>query len=242
LGEGRDLRSLGLPPHHYCQVLIGKVSWGMARIWQWREEEAGSFLAEAREVLARGGVLALPTETFYALAVDPFQEGALSRLFSLKERPSEKPVLLLVASPEMLTRVVREVPEIALKLIRRFWPGPLTLILPARPDLPAMLTGGTATVGVRQPRHAVTCRLLDALGFPVTGTSANRSGQKPRTRAEEVAREFGEGLDLILDAGPCPGGEPSTIVDVSRTPPRLVRPGAVAAAKVAELLPELTRI
>jgi L-threonylcarbamoyladenylate synthase len=121
----------------------------------------------------------------------------------------------------------------------RFWPGPLTIILPARPEVPALLTGGTGGIGVRQPAQAVTGRLLRALGFPVTGTSANRAGAPPLTRAREVAGEFGDGVDLVLDAGPCAGGRPSTVVDVSRTPPRLVRPGAVTLAALAEVLPEL---
>ena len=211
----------------------------MARIWAWEEAKAGALWAKAREVLARGGVLALPTETFYGLAVNPFQEEALRRLFRLKERPLEKPVLLLVATLEMLSQVAGPVSEVAAALIKRFWPGPLTLILPARPDLPDLLTGGTGTVGVRQPRHSITLRLVDGLGYPVTGTSANRSGQAPLTRALEVAREFGEELDLVLDAGPCPGGEPSTIVDVSRCPAHLVRAGAVSRARLAKLLPEL---
>lgn len=94
-------------------------------------------------------------------------------------------------------------------------------------------------MGVRQPRHSITLRVVADLGYPITGTSANRSGQKPLTRALEVAREFGEELDLVLDAGPCPGGEPSTIVDVSRSPARLVRPGAVSRARLAGVLPEL---
>jgi L-threonylcarbamoyladenylate synthase len=123
-----------------------------------------------------------------------------------------KPVLVLVGAPELLPQVAREVPEAGARLLARFWPGPLTLILPARPGLPDLLTGGTGTVGVRQPWQAVTCRLLVSLGFPVTGTSANRSGRPPLTVAAEVAREFGGGVDLILDTGPCPGGLPSTIV------------------------------
>lgn len=213
----------------------------MGRIWQWREEGAGAFLEEAHRLLLAGGILALPTDTFYALAAHPFKEEALARLFALKERPSEKPLLLLVAAPEMLSQVAREVPEAAARLLARFWPGPLTIILPARPDLPPLLTGGTGTVGVRQPRQPITCRLMATLGFPVTGTSANRSGQAPLLRAAEVAREFGAALDLILDAGPCPGGQPSTIVDASRTPARLVRPGAIPAALLAEVLPELKR-
>ena len=212
---------------------------GMGRIRQWREEEAGSITEEIRAVLLAGGLAALPTETFYALSAHPFREEALARLLALKARPSRKPILLLVSDQNMVRQLAREIPAAAARLMACFWPGPLTIILPARPELSPGLTGGTGTVGVRQPAQAVICRLLQALGFPVTGTSANRSGAPPLTRAREVAGEFGEALDLVLDAGPCPGGKPSTVVDVSRTPARLVRAGAVPATALAEVLPEL---
>jgi L-threonylcarbamoyladenylate synthase len=205
----------------------------------WREEAAGALVEEFRSLLLGGGIAALPTDTFYGLAAHPFNAGALTRLFVLKARPPAKPVLVLVGAPEMLPQVAREVPEAGARLLAKFWPGPLTLILPARPGLPDLLTGGTGTVGVRQPRQAVTCRLLVSLGFPVTGTSANRSGRPPLTVAAEVAREFGGGVDLILDTGPCPGGLPSTIVDVTGALPRLVRAGAVPWATLQEAVPEL---
>ena len=123
----------------------------------------------------------------------------------------------------------------------RFWPGPLTIIFPSLPHLPRRLTGGTGTIGVRQPRQSLTCRLITELGHPITGTSANRAGHRALVRADEVAREFGHDLDLILDAGPCPGGLPSTIVDVTGSPPRLVRAGAIPPAELAEILPEMER-
>lgn len=211
----------------------------MPHIWVWREGQAAAFFAEARQVLSSGGVLALPTETFYALAVNPWDEAALDRLFALKARPPEKPVLVLISGPEQLPQMAREVPEAAARLLAAFWPGPLTLILPARPGLPARLTGGTGTIGVRQPRQPLVCRLLAALAGPVTGTSANRSGREPLTAAVQVAGEFGDGVDLILEAGPCPGGLPSTIVDVTVSPPRLVRAGALAAAILKEVIPEM---
>lgn len=214
----------------------------MGRIRKWREEDAGALWAEARTVLERGGIMAVPTETFYGLAVSPFQEEALVRLFSLKERAPEKPVLVLVDGPEMLAQLVQEVPEVAARLMARFWPGPLTIIFPSRPQLPWRLTGSTGTIGVRQPRQSITCRLITALKFPITGTSANRAGCRPCVRAAEVAREFGEYLDLILDAGPCPGGLPSTIVDVTKASPRLVRAGAIPRAALVEIIPEMGRI
>ncbi|MCX5889994.1 MAG: L-threonylcarbamoyladenylate synthase [Deltaproteobacteria bacterium] len=211
----------------------------MPRIWIWQEERAEAFFAEARSVLRSRGVLALPTETFYALAVNPFDPAALARLFTLKARPPEKPVLVLIAGPEMLFQVAREVPAAAIPLMTAFWPGPLTLVFPARSDLPPLLTGGTGTIGLRQPRQPVVCRLMAALGLPLTGTSANRSGQEALTTAAAVAREFGDGVDLILEVGPCPGGLPSTIVDVTGVPPRLVRAGAISAARLQEVISNL---
>lgn len=211
----------------------------MARIWVWQEARAEDFFAEARRVLRSRGILALPTETFYALAVNPFDPAALARLFALKERPAEKPVLVLIAGPEMLFQVVREVPAAAIPLMTAFWPGPLTLIMPARPDLPPLLTGGSGTIGLRQPRQGLVCRLMTALGLPLTGTSANRSGQEPLTTAAAVTRELAGEVDLILDAGPCPGGLPSTIVDVTVSPPRLVRTGAIATPAIQKLFPEM---
>lgn len=214
----------------------------MARIWTWAEEDADRLWDEAGRLLNRRGVIAVPTESFYALAVNPFQEAALSRLFAVKQRPPENPVLLLVDGQAMLTQVVAAIPDAARRLMARFWPGPLTIIFPSHPHLPHLITAGTGTVGVRQPRHPLTCRLITALGYPITGTSANRSGRPPLTRAAEVAREFGDEVDLILDAGDCPGGLPSTIIDTSRSLPRLVRAGAVPAAQLAEVVPEIRRI
>ncbi|MBM4300419.1 MAG: threonylcarbamoyl-AMP synthase [Deltaproteobacteria bacterium] len=214
----------------------------MGRIWKWREEDAGAFWNEARTVLTLNGVIAVPTETFFGLAVNPFQEEALDRLFTLKGRAPEKPVLVLVDGREMLNQVAREIPGQARQLMEKFWPGPLTIIFPGLPHLPRRLTAGTGTIAVRQPRQPLTCRLISALGFPITGTSANRSGRPPLIRAAEVAEEFGEGVDLILDAGPCPGGLPSTIVDVTGASLRLVRIGAIPPAALAEIIPEPGRI
>jgi L-threonylcarbamoyladenylate synthase len=211
----------------------------MVAVWQWREEKAEEFWQVARGHLAAAQLMAIPTETFYALAAYPFQEEALDRLFSLKGRTPDKPVLLLVSGLDMVSLVTEKIPDRARDLITRFWPGPLTLILPARPDLSRRLTSGAGGVALRQPRQEVTCRLIAALEFPVTGTSANRARQPPFIRAEDVAREFGNDLALILDTGPCPGGLPSTVVDVSVHPPRLVRAGAVAIPDIQNIIPDL---
>ena len=160
----------------------------MGRIWPWREETAGEFWDEARRVLKGNGIIAMPTDTFYALAANPFQEAALSRLFALKQRAPEKPVLLLTDGPAMLSQVAREIPPAATRLMARFWPGPLTIIFPGQPHLPRLITAGTGTIGVRQPCYPLTCRLITELGYPITGTSANRSGRPPVTRVRESRR------------------------------------------------------
>ena len=211
----------------------------MAAVWQWQEDRAEELWRAARVYLNAAQLLALPTETFYALAAHPFQEKALAQLFELKRRTPDKPVLLLVSGPDMVPRLARDIPRLARKLMARFWPGPLTLILPARPELSSWLTGAIGGVGVRQPRQEATCRLIEALGFPVTGTSANRAGEAALTRADEVERTFGDDLALILDTGPCPGGLPSTVVEVRGGPPRLVRTGALAVADIREVIPDL---
>jgi L-threonylcarbamoyladenylate synthase len=213
----------------------------MGRIWPWREEKAGEFWEESRKALKGNGIIAVPTDTFYALAANPFQEAALSRLFALKQRAPEKPVLLLINGPAMLSQVAREIPPAAIRLMARFWPGPLTIIFPSQPQLPRMITAGTGTIGVRRPRQPLTRRLITELGYPITGTSANRSGRPPLTRADEVVREFGDEVDLVLEAGDCAGGLPSTIVDVSSFPPRLVRAGAILPTELAEIIPEIGR-
>jgi L-threonylcarbamoyladenylate synthase len=211
----------------------------MAAVWQWREENAEELWQVAREHLDAARLLALPTETFYGLAAHPFREEALARLFALKARTEDKPVLLLVSGPDMVSSVARDIPVRAYDLIEKFWPGPLTLILPARPGLSPRLTGNTDGVGLRQPRQEVTCRLIAALGFPVTGTSANRASRPAFTRAVEVEREFGADVALVLDTGPCPGGLPSTIVAVNVNPPRLIRAGALPIAEIQKVIPEL---
>jgi L-threonylcarbamoyladenylate synthase len=211
----------------------------MAGIWQWREDGAQELWRAAREYLEAGQVLAVPTETFYALSAHAFLEEGLARVYALKGRTLDKPVLLLVSGPDMAATVAQKISSRAYDLMENFWPGPLTLILPARPGLSVRLTGGTGGVGVRQPRHDATCALIRAMGFPVTGTSANRAGREPFTTAAAVALAFAGEVALTLDAGPCPGGLPSTIVNLNSDPPRLVRMGAVQVDEIVKLVPDL---
>ena len=185
-----------------------------------------SVLAERmRRVLGENGLIALPTESFYGLAVDPFNEQALAKLWQVKGRSKGKPVLVLIGEGSQLNPFVRNIPPAATVLMNAFWPGPLTIVFPAALGLSDAVTAGTRSVGIRFSAWQPLCELLQRVG-PLTGTSANREGMPPPTTAEEVRHYFGDALDLIVDAGPTPGGRPSTVIDV-QGPIRIIRDGAI---------------
>jgi L-threonylcarbamoyladenylate synthase len=187
--------------------------------------ESEEEVAGLREVLAHGGVAAVPTETFYALAADPASEKGVSRVFEIKGRDDGKPLLVLVSSRGDLARLGIEA---APRLLDRFfgiWPAPLTVVLPLRRPIAA--SRGSRTLAIRVPAGEAVRRLLDRVG-PLTGTSANRSGQPPISDPDELARELGDDLELLVDGGATPGGAPSTIVDATLEPPRVLRAGAYA--------------
>ncbi len=196
-------------------------------ILNWQPPQTREILERTRLVLAAGGIVGLPTETYYALAADAFHEAALERVAALKGRSPDKPLLVLIAHRAMVAQVALDLSPLAAILMERFWPGPLTLILPARPGLSRWLTAGTGTIGVRLSSHPLARDLPARYGRPVTGTSANRSGMPPLRQAGEMAQEFGREVDIILAGPPCPGGPASTIVDLTRQPPRLVRAGPI---------------
>ncbi len=184
-------------------------------------------IQRAKAVLLRGGLVACPTESFYGLAVDAGNEAAIGKLFSLKKRPAERPVLILIPSTESLTRYVTHIPTVALNLIRKFWPGGLTLVFEASKKISPLLTGGTGNIGVRLSNHPVATALAWAIEGPVTGTSANISGVPPCRHAEEVMEFFGETIDLIIDGGETAGGTGSTVLDVTVDPPVILRDGMI---------------
>jgi len=189
-------------------------------------EPDGAILNEAAAVLRQGGVVAFPTETFYGLGASALDAKAVRRVFELKGRPEAKPLLVLVHSVAM-AETVAVVDARARALAARHWPGALTLVLPARANVPGEVTASTGTIGVRLSPHPVARGLVTALGAPVTAPSANPTGLEPPTRAEEVLASFAGVIDLVLDAGPTPGGEPSTVLDLTVDPPRVLRQGVV---------------
>ncbi len=186
--------------------------------------------SEERQLLRQihsGGVLAFPTETFYGLGGNALSQRAVKQVFALKKRPVEK-ALLLLALPEQWKSLV-EVPPAAQALMNRFWPGPLTLVLPARPEVPEFLKGPGGTLAIRHSPHPVVQQLLRLGGCPLIGTSANLSEQPSCVSAEAVQAQLGDALELVVDGGLTPGGLPSTLLDATQTPPRLLRPGVLSA-------------
>ena len=183
-------------------------------------------IMEAASLLCAGRVIAFPTDTVYGLGAHGFVSRAVEQLYVLKGRNRQKAIALLIGDVADLTSVAASVPESAWRMAERFWPGPLTLILPKAPELLDVLTAGGPSIAVRVPAHAQALKLISTVGAALAVTSANRSGQKEAVTAEEVAVTFGDRVPLILDGGRCPGGMPSTVVDVTVSPARIRRRGA----------------
>ena len=198
-----------------------------------RTSVAGTGQADIRQavaVLRSGGLVVFPTDTVYGVGALATLPQAVASLYVAKDRPRDKAIPLLVPSLEVLSTVVTTVPDAARLLAERFWPGALTVVLHRAPSVPDEVTAGGETVAVRVPDHAVTRSLLDALGAPLAATSANLSGQgAPDTAAGALAQLEGR-VDLILDGGRCPGGVASTVVDLTRDPPVVLREGGIASA------------
>ena len=192
--------------------------------------------AVAVGVLREGGVVAIPTDTVYGIAVSLATPGGIERLYRVKERPPDKAVMLLLDDVSQAARAGRITPAAAV-LAAAFWPGGLTLIVPQRPDVPwpAVLTGGSATIGLRVPDHDAPRTLARSVG-PLPTTSANRSGVPEATDAAGIVAQLGDAIDLVLDGGPARGGLASTIVDCSGARPTIVRAGAIPPESVAEVL------
>ncbi|RKY58350.1 MAG: threonylcarbamoyl-AMP synthase [Candidatus Latescibacterota bacterium] len=199
----------------------------MAKIVPFREG-----IGEALKVLRSGGAIAYPTETVYGLGADPWDRNAVERIYRIKGRPKEKRFLLVVSDVGMLKGLVGEVPNAAEALMRRFWPGPLTLVLRAGPEAPPWCG---ETVAVRAPGHPGVRELVARFGKALISTSANRSSEPPARTAGEVAERLGEEVDLILDGGLC-SGLPSTIVDLSGESPRILRRGDIKEEDIAPFL------
>ena len=212
--------------------LVGTKNWS---------EEAEREITLAARALRDGGVAAVPTDTLYGLAADAFNAAAIERVFAIKERPEGMALPVLLADTSQLSSITLELPRSVEILAEAYWPGPLTLIVRKAEGLPPRLTAGQATVAVRVPDHPVPRQLAQRLGRPITGTSANVSGSPDPQSLEELRRQVGERVDLVVTVGPPPAGAASTIIDVSGIDltgdsPKLVREGAIPFHDIAVLL------
>lgn len=182
----------------------------------------------AAETVRGGGVVLYPTDTIYGLGCDPFNRAALDRIFEIKGRPGEKSVLVLIPGPEWVKRLARNVPSLLDPLLDRFWPGPLTVLLPAAEGLPPGIAGPEGKVGLRQPGVPFLLEWMKVIPGPLVSTSANRSGEPSPASVERLRELFHDQVDLFLEAGSLNQGSPSTILDLCVSPPRIVREGALA--------------
>lgn len=196
---------------------------------------------QAAEIIRAGGLVAIPTETVYGLGANAMDEEAVAKIFLAKGRPQDNPLIIHISCAEELTRYCHDIPEVAWRLAERFWPGPLTMVLPVKPCVPRRTTAGLSTVAVRCPKTQVTRELIRAAGVPIAAPSANLSGKPSTTTAAHVLHDYGTDgrIDAIIDGGPCEVGVESTIVDLTGEKPRLLRPGGITPEELRDLLGEL---
>lgn len=196
------------------------------------ETLSGSEWKQVRGIFKEGGMIAYPTETFYGIGVDPFNKSAVNKLFKLKGRGTDKPISILIKDKKMLSEVVEDISSSAKTLIKRFWPGPLTIIFNAKKTIPPALTGNTGKIAVRISSNPVAQKLLEAINSPITTTSANPSGKKSPVTAGEVMDYFGDKIDLIIDGGLLSGKLGSTIVDATEEKLKIIREGEIPVKTV----------
>ena len=193
-------------------------------------------LAEAATLIQAGRLVAFPTETVYGLGANALDADAVARIFAAKERPAYDPVIVHVADAAELTDLTAALPDLGSLLIERFWPGPLTLVLPRSERVPDVVTAGGPTVAVRAPAHPLARALLDAAGTPIAAPSANRFSHTSPTRAQHVWDDLAGRIDMILDGGPTAVGVESTVLDLTTEPPTLLRPGGVTIEEIEALI------
>ena len=193
----------------------------------------------AAEVIKAGGLVAIPTETVYGLGANGLDPQAVANIFVAKGRPNDNPLILHIAQTSQIDELCHDVPEAAYRLAERFWPGPLTMVLPAKPCVPKETTAGLPTVAVRCPDSQITRQIIALAGVPLAAPSANLSGKPSTTTAEHVYHDHAGKIPMIVDGGACKVGVESTIVDLTETPPRLLRPGGITPAQLQEVLGDL---
>jgi len=188
--------------------------------------------SRCREVIHAGGVIVYPTDTLYGLGADPKNPDAVRKLFTIKCRQADQPILLLIKDANEVRDWAADITPRAEGLMKKFWPGPLTLVFKAKPEVMAELTGGAGTIGLRVPGNTLTRQLLASLGIALTGTSANITGKPGPRTAQEAAEAIGGMVDMVLDGGRTEGDNPSTVVDVSADEPMMIREGAIPSREI----------
>ena len=199
-----------------------------------------STAATAANIIRQDGLVAIPTETVYGLGANGLSEDAVIKIFQAKGRPQDNPLILHLWGAEQMEEYCRDIPECAYRLAKAFWPGPLTMVLPAKDLVPKRTTGGLSTVAVRCPDSAITREIIRLAGVPLAAPSANISGKPSTTTAAHVLHDHNGRIEAIVDGGPCRVGVESTIVDLTETPARLLRPGGVTPEQLVQVLGELT--
>jgi L-threonylcarbamoyladenylate synthase len=198
--------------------------------------EDNEAIHRAAEIIKKGGLVAFPTETVYGLGADAFNPLAVARIFEVKKRPYFDPLIVHVSDPADLEMLVRKIPSNAKKLIERFWPGPLTVVLLSKEEVPDIVNAGLPTVAIRMPNHPMALSLIEQADCPIAAPSANPFGYLSPTTAEHVRNQLGDEIDFILDGGPCEVGVESTIISFSGKKPRLLRPGGVPLEEIESII------
>lgn len=193
----------------------------------------------AAELIKSGALVALPTETVYGLGANGLDPEAVARIFQVKGRPGDNPLILHLTGADQIAQFCHDVPETAYRLAERFWPGPLTMVLPAKPNVPKRTTGGLDTVAVRCPDCAITRKIIALSGVPIAAPSANLSGKPSTTTAQHVLDDHNGKIPAVVDGGPCAVGVESTIIDLTGDTPRLLRPGGITPEQLREVLGEI---
>jgi len=196
-------------------------------------------IERAAEIIRAGGLVAFPTETVYGLGANALSALAVAKIFQAKSRPHFDPIIVHVADPQEAERLWLEVPNLARRLIEKFWPGPLTLVLPKREIVPDIVTAGLPTVAVRMPSHPIALALIRKAGVPIAAPSANRFGKLSPTHHEAVLEQLGQAIEAIIAGGPTPVGIESTVISLAEDPPRVLRPGGTPVEALRELIPTL---
>lgn len=196
-------------------------------------------IQKAAAIIKTGGLIIFPTRGLYGIGADVFNPEAVARVFALKNRPADKPLLALISHHDMLSMLVPELPPMAKHLMQRFWPGKVTFVLEACRTLPTGLCSAEGKIGVRWVAHPVAAALVAAVGRPITGTSANLSGAEGCAAIDDIPDRISEGVDMCLNSGPLAGGPGSTVVDVTGAAPRILRQGALSAEEIMAALSDL---